>query len=179
MENFTELLKYRRSTRKFTDKKIDQDAVVELLKAALMAPSSKRKNPWQFVIVDDQKKLEALANCKEHGAQFLTGAPLGIVVIADPLSSDVWIEDASIATLLLQLQAEDLGLGSCWIQVRERMNAEGIPAEEIVRDILDIPLQMQVLAIVAVGHKATQKDPFNEEKLQWEKIHINSFGGKE
>ena len=74
------------------------------------------------------------------GASFLKDATLAIVVMADPLASDVWIEDAAIASLMIQLQAEDLGLGSCWIQVRERFTANGIPSNEFVHDVLDIPL---------------------------------------
>jgi nitroreductase len=110
------------------------------------------------------------------GASFLKDATLAIVVMADPLTSDVWIEDAAIASLMIQLQAEDLGLGSCWIQVRERFTANGIPSNEFVHDVLDIPLQLQVLSIVAIGHKGMERKPFNEEHLQWEKIHINKYG---
>jgi hypothetical protein len=44
--------------------------------------------------------------------------------------------------------------------------------------VLDIPLQLQVLSIVAVGHKGMERKPFDEEHLQWEKIHINKFGGQ-
>jgi nitroreductase len=110
------------------------------------------------------------------GASFLKDATLAIVVMADPLASDVWIEDAAIASLMIQLQAEDLGLGSCWIQVRERFTANGIPSNEFVHDVLDIPLQLQVLSIVAIGHKGMERKPFNEEHLQWEKIHINKYG---
>ena len=69
---------------------------------------------------------------RASGADFLKDAPLAIVVLADPLASDVWIEDASIASILIQLQAEDLGLGSCWIQVRERYTATGMPADEYI-----------------------------------------------
>lgn len=178
MENFSELIKARRSIRKFTDQELTQDQVVSLFKAALMAPSSKRTNCWQFIAVDDKETLEKLSHCKEHGASFLTGAALAIVVVADPLVSDVWIEDASVASILIQLQAEDMGLGSCWIQVRERQDVQGIPAEENVRQILDIPLQLQVLSIIAIGHKGMERKPFNEEHLQWEKIHINKYGGQ-
>ena len=112
------------------------------------------------------------------GASFLKDAALAIVVMADPLASDVWIEDAAIASLMIQLQAEDLGLGSCWIQVRERFTAEGTPSGEFVHDVLDIPLQLQVLSIVAIGHKGMERKPFNEEHLQWEKVHINKYGGQ-
>ena len=179
MNSFSDLIKQRRSMRKFTDKELTQDEVVLLLKAALMSPSSKRSNCWQFVVVDDKETLDKLSHCKEAGASFLKDAPLAIVVLADPLASDVWIEDASVASIMIQLQAEDMGLGSCWIQVRERFGADGVPANEYVHDVLDIPLQLQVLSIIAVGHKGMERKPFDESHLQWEKVHINKYNGGE
>ncbi|MBQ8889969.1 MAG: nitroreductase family protein [Bacteroidaceae bacterium] len=178
MEHFSDLIKNRRSMRKFTEQELTQDEVVTLLKAALMSPSSKRSNCWQFVVVDDKETLKKLSFCKEMGASFLANAAMAVVVLADPLASDVWIEDAAIASLMIQLQAEDLGLGSCWIQVRERFTADGTPSGEFVHDVLDILLQLQVLSIVAIGHKGMERKPFNEEHLQWEKIHLNKYGGK-
>lgn len=178
MENFSELIKRRRSMRKFTGEELTQDEVVSLLKAALMSPTSKRSNSWQFVVVDDKSTLELLSKCKEAGASFLKDAAVGIVVLGDPLASDVWIEDASVASLMIQLQAEDLGLGSCWIQVRERYTAAGMPAGEYVQGVLDIPLQLQVLSIVAIGHKGMERKPFDESKLLWEKVHLNKYKGE-
>ena len=141
--------------------------------------SSSHLNQQVCCIIDDDKEtLHKLSFCKEMGASFLKDAALAIVVMADPLASDVWIEDAAIASLMIQLQAEDLGLGSCWIQVRERFTATGIPSGDFVHNVLDIPLQLQVLSIVAIGHKGMERKPFNEEHLQWEKIHINKYGGE-
>lgn len=164
--------------RKFTGEELTQDEVVALMKAALMSPSSKRTNCWQFVLVDDKELLKDLAHCKEAGSAFLADAALAVVVVADPLVSDVWVEDASIASLMVQLQAEDLGLGSCWVQVRERFTATGMPSNEFVHGLLDLPLQLQVLSIIAVGHKGMERKPFDEAHLQWEKIHINKYGGQ-
>lgn len=164
--------------RKFTDEDLTQDEVVTLLKAALMSPSSKRSNGWQFIVVDDKELLEKLSHSKAQASQFVAEAALAVVVTADPLLSDVWIEDASIASIILQLQAEDMGLGSCWVQIRERFTASGMPSDEFVREVLDIPLQLQVLSIIAIGHKGMERKPFSEEHLQWEKIHLNKFGGE-
>ena len=91
MENFSELIKNRRSMRKFTDEELSQEQVVTLLKAALMAPTSKRSNGWQFIAVDDKETLEKLSHCKEQASAFIADAALAIVVTADPLVSDVWI----------------------------------------------------------------------------------------
>lgn len=178
MESFIELIKNRRSMRKFTEEELTQEQVVSLMKAALMAPTSKRSNSWQFVVIDNKETLKELSHCKEQAASFLADAALAIVVMADPLSSDVWIEDASIASMMIQLQAEDLGLGSCWVQVRERFTATGMSADEFIHGLLDIPLQLQVLSVIAIGHKAMERKPFDEEHLQWEKIHLNKFGGE-
>lgn len=178
MENFSELMKKRRSTRKFADQELSQDDVVALLKAGLMSPTSKRTNAWQFIAVEDKDILEKLSFCKEHSASFIADAALAIVVVADPLVSDVWIEDASIASIMIQMQAEDMGLGSCWVQVRERYALSGIPSNDYIHNVLDLPLQLQVLSVIAIGHKAVERKPFNEEHLQWEKIHINTYGGK-
>lgn len=176
MESFSELIKRRRSMRKFTGEELTQEQVVSLMKAALMAPTSKRSNAWQFVAVDDKDTLKKLSLCKEQASQFIADAALAIVVTADPLASDVWIEDAAIASIFLQLQAEDLGLGSCWVQVRERFAVNGIPSNDYVHDVLDLPLQLQVLSIIAIGHKGMERKPFDESHLQWEKIHLNKYG---
>ena len=90
--------------RKFTGEELSQEDVVALLKAALMAPTSKRSNSWQFIAVDDKKLLSELSHCKEQASAFIADAALAIVVTADPLASDVWIEDASIASIMIQLR---------------------------------------------------------------------------
>ena len=175
MADFKELIKSRRSTRKFTEDLLSPDQVETIMKAALMSPASKSSNPWQFLLVEDKEMLEKLSQCKKSGSKLIAGCSLAVVVMADPLTSDVWIEDASIASIVMQLQAEDIGLGSCWVQIRERNTIADTPAEEYVKELLDIPMQLQVLSIIAIGHKTQQKPPFDEEKLQWEKVHIGKF----
>lgn len=175
MESFAKLIGIRRSMRKFTEELLTQDEVVALLRSALIAPSSKGSHPWEFVVVEDKELLRQLARCKDRGAELIEGAPLAVAVLADPAVSDVWIEDASVATTMMLLQAEDLGLGACWVQVRNRTMEDGKPAEEMVRAILHIPEHLRVLSIVAVGHKGMERKSFNEDRLLWEKVHINTF----
>ncbi|NDV77727.1 nitroreductase family protein [Dysgonomonas sp. 511] len=175
MKDFNHLIQSRRSTRKFTDQPLDPSQVEAIMKAALMSPASKSTNPWQFVLVEDKEVLEKLSQCKKMGSKLIAGCALAVVILADPFASDVWIEDASITSIMMQLQAEDLGLGSCWVQVRERFTVADTPSDEYVRELLDIPLQMQVLSIIALGHKAQERPPFDDEKLQWEKVHIGKF----
>ena len=175
MKDFHELLRLRRSTRKFTDEEIRPEDVKTIMEAALMAPSSKRSLSWEFVLVEDKDTLERLSLCKDNGAKLIAGAKLAVVVLGDPMKSDVWIEDASIAATLIQLQAEERGLGRCGVQVRSRNGEHGESAEDFVRELLNIPLPMQVLAVIALGHKAESKTPFDPEKAAWEKVHIGQW----
>ena len=162
----------------FTDELIDKETVCNLMKAVLMSPSGRRINPWEFVLVEDKAMLKALSQSKEHGAGLLEGAAMAVVVLGDTTKTDVWIEDCSIATIILQLAAEEFGLGSCWVQMRLRKDADGNFAEDNVRKLLDIPAHYAVLSIVGLGHKAREAQPFDEENMQWDKIHLGSFGNE-
>ena len=175
MKDFASLIKDRRSTRKFTSQLLNPTQVEKILRAALMAPASKRKNPWQFVVVEDKEMLQKLAACKPHGEAFLEKCALAVVVLGNVMESDVWIEDTSIASIFMQLQAEDLGLGSCWCQIRNRQYDEDVDAAQYVRNLLDIPYQLEVLSIIGFGYKDQVNKPFDESKLQWEKIHLGKY----
>ena len=175
MAEFKDLVQMRRSHRKFTEQELDAEDVKLILRAALMSPTSKGVRAWQFVVVDDKQDLEKLADAKDLGSQFLKDAPLAIVVLGDPMQNDCWVEDGSIAAISMQYQAEDLGLGSCWIQMRGRGLADGTSADTVIRGILDIPENLNVLCVIAFGHKADERKPQNEDKLKWENVHIDRF----
>lgn len=175
MADFKDLVQLRRSHRKFTGEEIDAEDVKMILRAALMSPTSKGQRAWHFVVVDDPTDIEKLADAKELGSQFLKSAPLAVVVLGDPLQNDCWVEDASIAAISMQYQAEDLGLGSCWIQMRGRGLSDGTSADTVIRGVLDIPENMHVLCVVAFGHKADERKPQNEDKLKWENVHLGKF----
>ena len=175
MESFASLIKQRRSTRKFTEEPLTPEQVEAILKAGLMAPSSKRSNPWQFIVVEDKEMLQKLAHCKNGGSAFLEGCSLAVVVCADVMASDVWVEDASVASIYMQLQAEDLGLGSCWCQIRNRVTEDERDSNDYVRFLLQIPYQLDVLSIIGFGHKDQVRKPFDESHLRWEKIHLGKY----
>lgn len=175
MNSFADLITQRRSTRQFTDEQLKPEQVHQLMQAALMAPTSKNSRPWHFVLVEDKEMLRQLSTVKTTGASFIADCSLAVVVLADPMVSDMFIQDSSVAATYIQLQAEDLGLGSCWVQVNGRQTAAGQDSEEFVRVLLDIPLQLAVGCIVAIGQKGRIGKPQNIEKLKWEKVHIGKF----
>lgn len=175
MKELIDIITERRSTRKFTDQPIEQEKLDLILKAALMAPSSKRCTPWHFVVVEDVNDLQAISESRQMGSAFVSGAKMAIVVLAEEEKSDVWVEDASIAASYIQLMAESLGLGSCWVQVRNRKNNDGETTENVLKKLLNIPDGLKVECVIALGHKGEEKAPFDQSKLKLDRIHRGKF----
>jgi nitroreductase len=172
---FYDLLKSRRSTRKFQKREVEKEKTDTILRSALLSPSSRGRRPWEFVAVTDVGLLKKLSAAKEFGSQFLAGAPLGIVIIADPEVCDVWVEDASIASIIIQLSAQSLDLSSCWIQVRERFHSGDIKAEDYIKEVLGIPAKYRVECMIAIGYPAEEKPRYGDDELLYDKIHVNRF----
>ncbi|WP_097025947.1 nitroreductase family protein [Clostridium peptidivorans] len=170
-----DLLMKRRSIRKYKDMKVPKEKVDSLIKAALLSPSGKTMTPWEFIVVEDNETIKKLAKSKQHGSSFLAESPLAIVVAADSTKTDIWVEDASIAATIIQLEAEHLGLGSCWIQIRGRMHDESKSAENYIKELLEIPENYSVECMISIGYKDEEKKPYTEEDSKYEKIHREKF----
>lgn len=177
--DFERLAATRRSVRNFTEEALSEEKVVRLMRAALYSPSSKGKRAVEFTLVDDRDLLHELSDSKPMGASFASKAPLAIVVAGRADLSDVWIEDASVATTVLLFTAEAMGLGACWVQLRERYREDGRTAAQFVKELLNMPPQVEPLAFIALGHKAKEAPPHKEENLPWEHIHFGSWAQKD
>jgi nitroreductase len=175
MSNMMELLRKRRSIRSFTPETVAPETVDLLVEALLRSPSSRGINPWEFVVVDDRELLSSLSRSKEHGSEFLKNAPLAIVVCADGTMSDVWVEDCSIAAIIVQMAALSLGLGSCWVQIRKRNHNAGRSAEEYLRELLGLPEKITVECIVGIGYPAVLKQALPAGGLQYDKVKRNRY----
>lgn len=170
-----EILRNRRSIRKYTNQPIEIEKLEILKEAALRSPSSKNINPWEFIFVDNPETISKLKECKPHGVTPLKTAPLAVVVCADETKNDVWIEDCSIASVLLQLTAQSFGLGSCWVQIRNRWHSENVSSEKYIQQLLNIPGEYRVLSIVTMGYPESTREGKPSAELQFEKIRKNSF----
>lgn len=176
MTSFHDLIVGRRSIRRYTTEEISSADVRTIMEAALLAPTSKNKRSWQFVLVEEATKLEALSKCKPVYASSIAQASLAVIVAADAEIDDAWIEDASVAATFIMLQAQDLGLGSCWVQVRGRYTAdEEVESTTYVQNILEMPDNIIPLCVITIGHPDEERRPNNLEKLQWEKVHIGTW----
>ena len=83
--------------------------------------------------------------------------------------------NASIAASYMQLQAEELGIGSCWIQIRGRLTADDQLSEDFVQQMFGIPETVSVECILSLGHKGEQREPHTDEEVMWERVHINEW----
>jgi nitroreductase len=170
-----EILRKRRSIRKYQATAVDGQAMEVIKEALLRSPSSRGTNPWTFIFVDQKDLLQKLSQAKENGAQFIKDAALAVVVCGDETKSDVWVEDCSIASIVLQLTAQSLGLGSCWSQIRNRAHSKERSAEKYIQELLQIPGNLKVLSIIGMGIPAETKTPVAKEQLDYAKIRYNTY----
>ena len=170
-----EILRNRRTIRNYLKKPVEKEKTELLKEALLRSPSSKNINPWEFIFIDNKTTIEKLRNFKPHGVEPLDTAPLAILVCADETKNDVWIEDCSIASILLQLTAQSLGLGSCWIQIRNRSYSQSVSSEEYIQKLLSIPRKFKILSIITIGYAVEKRSGKPHNELQFEKIRINKF----
>ncbi len=169
-----DILRKRRSIRKYLDKEVEPEIIDLLKEAALRAPSSRDIKPWRFIFITDRALLKQLSKAKEHGSSFLGDARLGVVVCADENESDMWIEDCSIASIIVQLAGQSLGLGSCWIQIRNRMYSDRLTSEDYVRDVLGLSKGLKVESIMSFGYPDEDKLPVSKEDLDFDKVVLKS-----
>lgn len=148
---FIDIARSRHSCRSYTEEPLSNEQIGLIMEAGDLAPSSRDLRPLTLVPVTDTAVIRRLAGCKDHGAEPLRGATFAVIVSADESKADTWLEDASIASIMMQLEAEDLGLGSCWIQIRMRKLGDR-DAEDVVREITG--MTARVPFIIAFGRKA-------------------------
>lgn len=170
-----DLLVKRRSIRKYLPQRVDKQIIDELLRSVLRSPRGNNIDLLKFIFIDDSEIIEKLSYSKKAGSRLLKNAPSCLIILADENKSDVWIEDAAIATTIAHLSASSLGLGSCWVQVRNRYAQNEISTEEYVRDLLDIPTNMRVEAILALGYPDEEKAGHSEDSLLLNNIYHNGF----
>ena len=175
MNQLLEIMRKRRSVRKYTNETVSDEQLQHILQAGLLSPSGRRIRPWEFIVVKDRDVLQKLAYSRTGAADMLKNASCAIVLIADYNKTDVWIEDCSIAIAYMHLMADSLGLGSCWIQGRLRESAEGISSDEYVRNLLGYPENLCLEAILSIGVPVEKKEPYAINELSEEKIHFNRY----
>ena len=170
MDSFEQLCQHRRSIRKYTSQPVEQEKIDYILRCALMAPSSKRTNPWEFIVVRDEAKLRAMAGCRTYGSGMFNTAMAAIVLALDTSLGDAWMCDGAIAAEHILLAAEEQGLGACWCHVYCRE-----ASEDLIKGLCGIPDDRTVLCVISLGYKDEERQNYDLTKLKYEKIHNETY----
>lgn len=170
-----EIMKNRRSIRKYTAEPVEDEKLEKILQAGMLSASSRKTRPWEFVVVKDKEVLKQMAKCRSGGANMLEGAYCAVVVIADTDITDVWTEDCSIAMANMHLMASALGVGSCWIQGRLREAADGTATEDYLRALLNFPENYKLEAVLSIGMPGEWPQTHELEELPTNKVHWEKF----
>lgn len=173
--DFLDVLQNRHSVRRYSGEEISQSALLKILQAGLLSPSSRAICPWQLILVQKKDTLYKMSECREGAAKMLVNASAAIVVVTDKTKSDVWVEDCSIVMSNMHLMADSLGLGSCWIQGRMRNAADGQTTEAYLRKLLGYPDEFGLEAILSLGVPATHAPRRELSDLPMSKVHFESY----
>ena len=149
---FIDIARSRHSSRLFTSEPLLPREMELIMEAGDLAPSSRSRRPVRLIPVVDEGLIRRLAMCKDSGTRALETATFAVIVAADPKVSDVWIEDCSIATIMMQMEAEDLGIGSCWIQIRLRKVGDTDSEDFVIREA-GLDPGLKVLSLMAFGRR--------------------------
>ncbi len=173
MEAVENILK-RRSIRKYTDKKIDEETMHKLLECGMAGPTCVNARDWAFIVVDDKELLRELSRCNGRAAGMLPDAAAAIIVCGDlnrafSGAKDYWIEDASIATQNIILAASAMGLGAVWLGTYPQEDKVGN-----VKELIKLPDEIVPLSVIALGYPAEEKP---DDKIIYEesRVHYNKW----
>lgn len=143
-----EAIKIRKSVRAYDSRPIPNEILLRILEAGRLAPSAGNIQPWHFVVVSDVEKRKRLAQARY--AKFLAESPVVIVGCGDQKASPRWyMIDVTIALEHMVLTAINEGLGTCWI---------GSFNEDEIREMLKIPENFRVVALLAIGYSRKKFD---------------------
>lgn len=157
----------RRSIRKFKPLPVSEEDIKALLEAGMSAPSARNLQPWHFIVITGRQKLNRLAEIHPY-ADMLRQASVCLAVCADPeISPRYWVQDCSAATENILIAAANLGLGAVWLGCHPRKERKNP-----IKKILEIPEEIELLSLIAVGYPAEFKEPrtqFNPQRVHYEK----------
>lgn len=168
MKNIMDYIYERRSIRSYLDKEVEQELIIELLKAGMAAPSACNNQPWEFIVISEKAMINKLREKLVFGRY---NAPCAIVVcgnmkLAKGGFENTWEHDCCAAMENILLAASGLGLGGVWIGVHP------VPSVvKPVREVLSIPDYVIPLGIAYIGYPAESKEArtqYNEKRIYWQ-----------
>ena len=159
MSNLLDLIKTRRSVRKYKDKHVERDKIKKIMEAARWAPSSHNSQPWKFFVIENKGKEEALVDAT-YGQEFVGDAPIIILACGDHNKSEDCEADTALAIENLVLEAHNLGLGTCIIGYFDR---------EIAKSIFKLEEDLTVYYLITLGY--SDENPKEKKRKPLEEVY--------
>lgn len=166
MNKVIEVIKSRRSVRKYLDKEVPKEILEDIVDCGRLAPSGYNKQPWIFVVVVDKEMKEKVANATTSG-KFISSAGACIAVFCEK-DAETALEDACAATENMIIAAQSYGLGTCWINVYKKSQSPKI------KEVLNCPDNMELMTLISVGYPAEENRQVQKKSLE-EVLKWNSF----
>jgi len=164
MDTFT-CIRTRREIRDYVDRAIPDEALLKILEAGRLAPSSKNSQPWHFVVIKKKETLRKISELAPTGAQ-IAKAPLAIAVLMD--GAKLPEIDGTRAIQSMVLAAWDMGIGSCWITNFY---------DDAVKDMLGVPQRMRLITVMPFGYPVEPKTTRKKTRKALDEIvHLEKFG---
>lgn len=174
---FKKVIKERTSRRKYSSKKPKLEQVMELIEAANLAPSPGNLQILRYILVEDEKQIEKIAEACQQ--DFIKKAQILVVICSDPKNTERAYDKrakkyirqhAGAAIENFLLKATDMGLASCWV---------GAFVEFTIKNILNIPDHVDVEAVLTVGNKLiTDRTKQKRKPELYERIWFGQYGNK-
>ena len=164
---FKEVVKKRRSTRRYTGQPVEREKLQRAMELALLSPSSKNTRSTRLMAVRDLKRVHELGKLRDWGSSLLEEAGAAIVVLGDEEISPMWQTNASIMATTLQLALVEEGLASCWVHVGDYQTLKDDPesqrSEDYVKELLpEIPANYRVWCVISIGYADYTPKPLPE-----------------
>lgn len=159
-----EAIRKRTSVRAYKPEPVPREVLEELVDCGRRAPSAMGIHPWHFVVVTDKAMLRKLADSTDYG-RFIADAPACVVVLCE--EGKYYLEDGCAAVENILIAAAAHGLGACWVAGDKKAYAEK------VRDMVGVPANHKLVALLPVGYPAAEPKPKNkpglDRVLHWER----------
>lgn len=168
-----DIIRRRRSVRTFLDKNVEKEKLIEILGAAMVAPTARNLRPCEFIVVRDRSARERLSRATNYSA-FAKNAPVVIVICYDTAKGKRFKEDCSLAAENIYLETVNQGLGTCFVQIADTEGKEGDP-EEFVRKTLSIPGRFRVQCLMPLGYPDRMPEPHRDEEFDEKRVHEEKF----
>ena len=151
-----EAIKARCSVREFEDKPIPKDIIERIVDCGRLAPTARKEEPWEFIVVTDKGMLKKTADITDHG-KFIQESACTIVICCK--ETKYYLEDGCAATENMLIAAAGLGIGSCWVAGDKKHYCEAIIK------LLNVPSGYKLVSMIALGYPAKERKPLEKRAL--------------